>query len=45
MEQKIQQTENIGMVIGLLKSKDIRTGTSERGNYANGNIVVQVKNE
>ena len=25
MEQKIQQTENIGMVIGLLKSKDIRT--------------------
>lgn len=45
MEQKIQQTENIGMVIGLLKSKDIRTGTGEKGNYANGNIVVQVKNE
>lgn len=45
MEQKIQQTENIGMVIGLLKSKDIKTETGENGNYVKGNIVVQVKNE
>ena len=30
------------MVIGLLKSKDLRTWTGEKGNYTNSNIVVQV---
>lgn len=45
MEQKIQQTTNIGVVIGLLKSKEIKINTKDGKTYATGNIVVQVTNE
>lgn len=41
----IKQTENYGEVVGLLKSKKINFGSSSNGNYANGHIEVEVKNE
>ena len=47
MEQNtIKQTENFGEVVGLLKNKNIKFGTSDSGkNYANGSIEVEVENE
>ncbi|HSQ87275.1 hypothetical protein, partial [Romboutsia sp.] len=48
MEQNtVKQTENFGEVIGLLKKKNIKFGSSkETGkNYANGSIEVELTNE
>lgn len=47
MEQNtVKQTENFGEVIGLLKKKNIKFGTSKNGaNYANGSIEVEVENQ
>lgn len=48
MEQNtVKQTENFGEVIGLLKKKNIKFGTSKESgkNYANGWIEVEVENQ
>ncbi len=48
MEQQntVKQTENYGEVVGLLKKKNIKFGTSKNGkNYANGSIEVEVENQ
>lgn len=47
MEQNtVKQTENFGEIIGLLKKKNIKFGTSKEGkNYANGSIEVEVENQ
>lgn len=48
MEQNtVKQTENFGEVIGLLKKKNIKFGTSKESgkNYANGSIEVEVENQ
>lgn len=50
MEQNtnsVKQTENFGEIIGLLKSKKIKFGTSAESqkNYANGSIEVEITND
>lgn len=48
MEQQntVKETENYGEIVGLLKKKNIKFGTSKNGkNYANGSIEVEVENQ
>lgn len=46
MEQKLTQTENVGVVVGLLKEKNLKFDTTKDGRkYVNGNIRVEVSNE